>query len=64
MSKTRKVTIAAGEVTTKDGKSYKQGASPSLPDVEARDLIRAGLAREAVKAAEAPAAASTTTKGA
>lgn len=61
MSKTRKVTIAAGEVTTKDGKTHKQGASPTLPDVEARDLIRSGLAREADNQ---PATASTEKKGA
>lgn len=60
MSKTRKVTIAAGEVTTKDGKTHKQGASPTLPDVEARDLIRMGQAREADK----QSVETTTTKGA
>lgn len=49
MSKTdtRAVVVAAGEVKTKDGKTHKQGATVSLPDVEARTLIRAGLVRDA-----------------
>lgn len=50
MSKTedkRSVTVAAAEVTTKDKKTHKQGATVSLPDVEARTLIRAGLVRDA-----------------
>lgn len=47
MSDTRSV-VTATAVTTKDGKEHKQGATVTLPDVEARDLIRAGLAREAV----------------
>ena len=45
--KSRSVTIAAAEVTTRDGKTHPQGATVSLPDVEARDLIRAGRARAA-----------------
>lgn len=49
-SKTRDVTVAAGQVTTKDGKTHKQGATVSLDDVEARDLIRAGLVREGTSA--------------
>jgi hypothetical protein len=47
---TRSVVVAAGEVVTKDGKTHKQGATVSVPDVEARDLIRAGV----VRAAETP----------
>lgn len=50
MSKTRDVTVSAGSVKTRDGKSYKQGATVTLDDVEARDLIRAGLVREATPA--------------
>ena len=52
-SKTRSVVVAAGSVKTRDGKTHKQGAAVSLPDVEARDLIRAGLVREASATAEA-----------
>lgn len=44
---TRSVLVAAGEVKTRDGKTHKQGARVTLPDVEARDLIRAGVVREA-----------------
>lgn len=47
MQETRAVVVAAGEVTTRDGKTHKQGATVTLPDVEARDLIRAGLVRAA-----------------
>lgn len=49
-SKTRSVVVAAGEVTTKDKKTHQQGATVTLPDVEARMLIRAGLVREAPRA--------------
>jgi hypothetical protein len=45
--KTRSVVVAAGEVVTRDGRKHKQGAEVNLPDVEARDLIRAGVVREA-----------------
>lgn len=44
---TRSVVVAAGQVTTRDGKTHKQGVEVTLPDVEARDLIRAGVVREA-----------------
>lgn len=50
---TRSVVVAAGQVTTRDGKTHKQGAEVALSDVEARDLIRAGV----VRAAEAKPAA-------
>ncbi len=50
--KTRSVVVAAGEVNTRDGKTHKQGAKVTLPDVEARDLIRAGLVREATTSTE------------
>lgn len=46
-NKTRSVVVAAGEVATKDKKTHKQGATVTLPDVEARMLIRAGLVRDA-----------------
>lgn len=44
---TRSVVVAAGQVTTRDGRTHKQGAEVTLPDVEARDLIRAGVVRGA-----------------
>lgn len=46
----RSVVVAAGQVKTRDGKTHKQGAVVELPDVEARDLIRAGVARAHVAA--------------
>ena len=46
-SKTRDVVVSALEVRTRDGKTHKSDAKVTLPDVEARDLIRAGLVREA-----------------
>lgn len=49
---TRSVVVSAAEVKTRDGKTYKQGQAAQLPDVEARDLIRAGLVREASRTAE------------
>lgn len=52
MSKTRTV-VTATALTTKDGRSHKVEATVTLPDVEARDLIRAGLAREAASPATA-----------
>lgn len=59
MSKTRSVVVSAGEVVSRDGRKHKQGAKVSLPDVEARALIRAGV----VRAAEAEPAKSTTKEG-
>lgn len=44
---TRSVVVAAGEVTTRDGRKHKQGTKVSLPDVEARDLMRLGVVRAA-----------------
>ncbi|MFJ4107889.1 hypothetical protein [Oerskovia enterophila] len=52
MSKTRTV-VTATALTTKDGRNHKVEATVTLPDVEARDLIRAGLAREAASPATA-----------
>lgn len=42
---TRSVVVAAGSVETRDGRTHKQGATVTLPDVEARDLLRAGVVR-------------------
>lgn len=51
---TRSVVVAAGSVTTKDGKTHKQGAKVTLPDVEARELLFLGVARdETAKSKEA-----------
>lgn len=43
---TRSVVVAAGSVTTKDGREHKQGAKVTLPDVEARELLFLGVVRE------------------
>lgn len=61
--KTRKVTLAVARVI--DGKNHKADATVSLPDIEARDLIRAGLARAAdeTPTSPAPAAETPTPKG-
>lgn len=56
-SKTRRVVVSVPKVETRDGRTYKSGQTVTLPDVEARDLIRAGRAREV-----AAAPASTTQK--
>lgn len=47
MSKVQSVTVAVGSIRTRDGHTHQQGATVSLPDVEARDLIRAGHVRVA-----------------
>ena len=44
---TRSVVVAAGEVVTRDGRTHKQGTKVSVPDVEARDLLRLGVVRAA-----------------
>lgn len=61
--KTRKVTLAVARVI--DGKTVKADTTVSLPDIEARDLIRAGHARAAVETPTPPASAveTPTTKG-
>jgi hypothetical protein len=43
---TRSVVVAAGSVTTKDGREHKQGAKVTLPDVEARELLFLGVVRD------------------
>lgn len=49
-SKTRRVVVSVPKVETRDGKTYRSGQAATLPDVEARDLIRAGRAREVTTA--------------
>jgi hypothetical protein len=44
--KTRSVVVSAPTAQTHDGKTHKQGAKLTLSDVEARDLLRAGVVRE------------------
>lgn len=46
MSDTRTIVVAAAHITTRDGRRHTQGATVTLGDVEARDLIRAGRVRE------------------
>lgn len=50
----RKVTLAVARVI--EGKTHKADSTVTLPDLEARDLIRAGLAREPDKEKSPPAA--------
>ena len=61
--KTRKVTLAVARVI--GGKNHKADTTVSLPDIEARDLIRAGHARVAdeTPTSSAPAAEAPTPKG-
>ncbi len=49
-SKTRAVVVSVPELTTRDGQKHTSGARLTLPDVEARDLIRAGAVHEPAKA--------------
>lgn len=44
---TRSVVVSAGSVKTRDGVNHKQGTKLTLNDVEARDLLRLGVVRDA-----------------
>lgn len=59
-AKTRKVTLAVARVI--NGKNHKADTTVSVSDLEARDLIRSGLARtpeDAPSASQTPAATAT-----
>ena len=74
-AKNRKVTLAVARVI--DGKTHKADTTVTVSDLEARDLIRSGLARTpedapaasakpaaaASDSTSAPAASTSTTKG-
>lgn len=60
MAEKRKVTLAVAREV--NGKKHKADDTVEVTDLEARDLIRAGLARDSENQPQAPAAV-TTTKG-